>query len=184
MADNTVNGLCVRAAAFTMKYCDKDSCGLPLFIDISVLSTSIHQGNKGFVYTQGQACRTLLRKLGLDGFVKDEASSKPIMMRERPASDRPADYESLLAYNIRKSEQDDLLAGAYLPTDPVVYANLAHCHLENVSRAVFRQLPCGNDVFPPELGIHASDGSGNLSISALAAHQHFMELKDFLAEDI
>ena len=182
MADISINGICVRAAAFTMKYCEKDNDGKPLLIDIPLLMTCIHRGNRGFVYIQGRACKTLLRKLGIDGFLKGEANSKPIMVRERPASDRPDEYESFLGYNIRKSEQDDILAGAYLPTDPVMFSNLAHGHLENMGRAIIRQLHWGHDVFPPELGIHACDASGNLSISALAAHHNLKELKEWRDE--
>ena len=182
MSDNdAVKGLCIRAAAFIAKYCEKDAYGQPLLIDIEMWSTSVHPGNRGFFYTQGKACKSLLLRLGKGGFLKDEANTKPVMMRERPSHDRPPEYESFLAHNLKKSERDELLAGTYLPSDHIVFANLAHCHLLNMSRAAGRGLPWG-EVFPPDLGIRSTDGSGNLSISALAAHHNLKELTEFIAE--
>ena len=182
MSDNdAVKGLCLRAAAHVAKYCEKDAYGQPLLIDIDIWSTSVHPGNRGFFYTQGKACKSLLLRLGKGGFLKDEANTKPIMMRERPSHDRPPEYESFLAYNLRKSKRDDLLAGTYLPSDPIVFANLAHCHLLNMSRAAGRGLPWG-EVFPSDTGIRSTDGSGNLSISAIAANKNLKELKEFIAE--
>ena len=74
-----------------------------MLIDVPFLHTSIRSGNRGGVYTQGEACRTLLQNIGTDGFSKDEANSMPIVMRERPPKDRLQTYETFLEYNIRKS---------------------------------------------------------------------------------
>ena len=100
-----------------MKSCEKNEYGEPRLIDVPVLQTSNHWGNRGGVYTQGKACKTLLRNLGTDGFVMAEANNSPIVVRERQLNDRPQDYETFLDYNLRKSAKDELLAGAYLPTD-------------------------------------------------------------------
>ena len=89
-----------------------------------------------------------MKNLATDGFVKEEANNNPVVVRERQLSDRPAGYESFLDYNLRKSSNDELLAGAYLPTDNVAFASLAHNHLGNLGRAIIRQLPWGHD---PEL---------------------------------
>ena len=39
--------LAERASAYTMKYCEKDAYGQPLRIDIDMLATSVHPGNRG-----------------------------------------------------------------------------------------------------------------------------------------
>ena len=89
-----------------MKYCDKDEYGNPLLIDVPVHQTCVHRGNRGGVYTQGLACKNLLRNLATDGFLKQEANSSPIVMRERHLSDRPPKYETYLEYNLKKSAND------------------------------------------------------------------------------
>ena len=176
----STEGICVRAAAWTIKYCEKDGYNKPLLINVPLLETCVHKGNRGFVYTQGKGCRTLLGKLGQDGFLIDVANSNGIVMRELPVADRPANYETFLEYNMKKSSNDELLAGAYLASDPVGFANLAHCHVEQIGRAIIRKLKWGHDVFPPELGLKACDPNGNLSISALAAHPNLKELQAWL----
>ena len=103
MADNLVYGIYIRAAAYIAKYSEKDEYGSPMRIDVPFLHTSIHSGNRGGVYTQGNACKTLLQNIGTDGFSKDEANSMPIVMRERPLKDRQEIHETFLEYNIRKS---------------------------------------------------------------------------------
>ena len=180
MSDYLLEGICVRAAAWIVKYCEKDDDGCPLLIDVHFLHTCVHPGNRGGVYTQGEACRTLLKSIGTDGFLIDQANTTPIVMRERPEQKRTTDYETFLQYNIRKTSHDSLLAGAYQPTDHVSYANLAHCHLENVVRAVHRKLPWGHSMFPPQLGIRSCDSDGKLSIATLAAHPNFKELKEWM----
>ena len=94
-------------------------------------------------------------------------------MKERKES-----YDSFLAYNIKKSSRDALLAGAYREFDPVVFVDLAHCHMENLGRCLKRKLKWGHDVFPPD-GMRACDADGNLSITAPAGYSHFKQLKEW-----
>ena len=176
----SMEDICARAAAWKAKYCEMDPYGQPLLIDIGLSFLCVHPGNRGFVYTQGKACKALMRGLGIDGFLQAKVNSSPVVVMERPVEGRSGNYESFLAYNIRKSNDDELLAGAYLDSDPVLFANLNHCHALNTGRAVIRKLPWGHDVFPPELGLRACDADGNLSISALAAHPNMAEMKDWI----
>ena len=145
-----------------------------------ILHTCVHPANRAHVYTQGKACKTLLRNIGRDGFNLNEVNSKPIVIRERPQKERDATYVSLLEHNIQKSSLDPLLAGAYGESDTVLFANLAHCHMEQVGRCIQRKLKWGHDVFAPEDGMRACDADGNLSITALAAHDHFKHLKEWI----
>ena len=85
-----------------MKYCEKNEYGEPRLIDVPVLQTCSHRGNRGGVYSKGLACKTLLRSIGTDGFSKDEANSSPIVVRGRHLNDRPPKYETFLEYNLRK----------------------------------------------------------------------------------
>ena len=117
----------------------------------------------------------------VDGFVKEAANDNKIVMRERAAKDQHAGYETVLEYNIRKSEEDPLLCGAYLPTDPVVFANIGHCHNLQTGRAAIRELKWDMK-FNPKLGIDVCDAEGRLSISALAAHSSCKGFKDLIEE--
>ena len=85
----------------------------------------------------------MLRSLGTDGFLEDEASTNAIVVRERPVSDRDASYESCLEYNFKKSSRDELPAGANSLKDHVQYANIADCGLLNVGRAIVHKLTWG-----------------------------------------
>ena len=102
-------GIHVRAAALIMKYGEKDNYGQVLKTDVPILHTCVHPANRAGVYTQGKACKTLLRSIGIDGFNLDEVNSSPIVMRERPKKDLNDTYVSFLEYNINKSSLDPLI---------------------------------------------------------------------------
>ena len=159
---NDSAGIHFRAAALIMKYSEKDDYGQVLKTDVPILHTCVHPANRAGVYTQGKACKTLLRNIGIDGFNLDEVNSNPIVIRERPRKDPTDTSVSFLEHNIHKSSLDPLLAGAYRESDPVVFANLAHCHIEQTRRALKRKLKWGHDVLAAEDGMRACDADGNL----------------------
>ena len=181
MASVPREGILVRAAAFKVKYAEKGEDGLPLLLTVPIMRTCAHPGNRGCVYTQGQACKTLLKSIGTEGFSQELANSpNTVVVRERPPMDRPVDYRTFLEHNMLKSSQDELLDGAYLKSDDVQFGNLSHCHMENVARAILRKLHWGTDVFSPDSGIRFCDIEGRLSLPALAANLNFSELGRFL----
>ena len=180
MSDNidvaTAEGIRVRSAAFIAKYAERDADGNILEMNLPILQTCVHPANRGFVYTQGKAVETLFRNILIDGFDKPDISSRCVAIRERPVTLRPVGYEPFLDFNIRKSLEDDLLAGAYLPTDAVIAANVNHCHGLQLGRAVLRRLKFKIE-FDHALGLtglHTCDSDGRLSVSALAAHKNGM----------
>ena len=66
--DATFDGVCIRAAAWTAKYCDKDDHGKPLLQDIPILCSCVHPGIRGMVYPKGEKCKYMLRHFGNDGY--------------------------------------------------------------------------------------------------------------------
>ena len=133
-------GIQARAGAYIEKYAERDEHGIKLKINVSIFSTCVHPLNRAGVYTQGKACKTLLRNIGRDGFSINEVNSNPIVIRERPQKERDDKYVSFLDHNIQKSKLDMLLAGAYAESDLVVFASLAHCHMVQVGRCLHRRI--------------------------------------------
>ena len=138
------------------------------WIIATAFQCAVHPSNRNMFYTQGEACKTLLEKLLLDGFDADHANFKGVAVLERPDTERDATYTSFMEHNLKKSREDSLLNGTYESTDEVKYGLLSHCHLLNVCRAVLKSLKwCMNE---DPTGIRYCDRQGRLSIAALAEH--------------
>ena len=81
-------GVYPRAAAFEAKYCEVDDFGEPLWMYVMVAAGGVHQGNRGFVYTQGKRVVDLGTQILTDGCCKDEANQRGVAMRERPLKEQ------------------------------------------------------------------------------------------------
>ena len=73
MSNDALHGLITRAAAYEAVYSEKDSDNKPVVETVPIINVGVHKGNRGGVYTQGSACRTVLQSIMEAGFNKDEA---------------------------------------------------------------------------------------------------------------
>ena len=66
MADATAGqekGIVCRADQLEEEWCERDIKNKPIFETVPIMNVGVHPGNRGGVYTQGKACRTLLEIL-------------------------------------------------------------------------------------------------------------------------
>ena len=97
-----MHGLICRASTYAAQWCEVDSDNKPVVETVPIMNVGVHKGNRGGVYTQGIACKTLLKTIIMDGFDKTQANSQGLAVRERPEKCR-SDAETILQYNINEA---------------------------------------------------------------------------------
>lgn len=100
-----IERICAHAASYEVKYAEVDENNKTICIDIPLLSTCVHQANRGFVYTQGKTCVTLFSEALTAGFLKEDANGRHVVVLERPMQERGEGYETFLQYNLNKNRR-------------------------------------------------------------------------------
>ena len=101
---------------------------------VPVSRLGVHPNNRGGVYTQGKTAIGLGGKVCNEGFRLALAQHEAILQRAKPSTALADGEESFTEYNIRKSNEDELLAGLYDPKNNIDYAVLNHSHILQVSK--------------------------------------------------
>ena len=110
--------------------------------------------------------------------MKEEVQHAAVCVEARPPSvvvDKEAAFhmtlsqltESFTEYNVRKSSADEELAECFSTTQAVLYGTLSHTHMSLCLRA-FKIGAKWKIAGASELGFNACDGSGRLSVAAVA----------------
>ena len=179
--------LVTNAMAWRVKYRRVDGNGKVIKFKTGVGSLGVHQKNRGGVYPSGQRCRSLSVDVLGAGFLKEFVEQSAVTVEEPPGANvrsRGADYVSGSEYNITACSKDELLKHLFaVPYHDVRSLMLSHNHIMLVMRAFLAEahweIPCNK-----EKNLRMCDEKGNLSLSAVAAHNNGKELAAMAHEGI
>ena len=200
MADSKVSGsdvaafadeqhsLVTHAMALRVKYRRVDAEGKPIKTKIGLSTAGIHPKNRGGLYPSGRRCKALaVDVVGKVGFLKECVEHSAVAVEEPPASfikQLGADYVSGSEYNIKSCSKDPLLKNLFaVPHDDVRSLLLSHNHIMLVMRA-FMVAAHWDIPINTEKNLRMCDEKGNLSLTAIAAHNNGKELVAMVADGI
>ena len=155
---------------------------------IGLSTVGTHPKNRNGLYPCGHRCKALaVDVVGKVGFLKECVEHSAVAVEEPPASfikQRGADYVSGSEYNIKSCSKDPLLKNLFaVPHDDVRSLLLSHNHIMLVMRA-FMVAAHWDIPVNTEKNLRMCDEKGNLSLTAIAAHNNGKELVAMVADGI
>ena len=176
--------LVTTAMFWRVKYRRVDADGRVIKKLRSAGSIGVHPKNHGGVYPSGHRCKGLSVDVLDVGFLSGLSA---VTVEEPPVdtvNSRGADYVSGSEYNTTACSKDELLENLFaVPYHDVRSLMLNHNHIMLVLRAFMTaahwEIPCN-----VEQNLRICDENGNLSLSAVAAHDNGKELAAMVNEGI
>ena len=137
---------------------------------------------------------SLLEDVLKDGFLKEEMQHAAVCVEARSSSavaggEAASDLslapltESFGEYNARKAVADEELAECFSAHPIVLYGTLSHSHMSLCLRA-FKLGAKWKIADASELGFNACDGSGRLSVAAVADHANCLDLVELVTNGV